>query len=313
MAHPRHSFTSPLRYPGGKGALSNFIKFLFIDNGLLDGHYVEPYAGGAAVAWPLLFSEYVQRVHLNDIDPAIFAFWSSVLYDTEDLCKMICDTSITMRVWRRQKATLERPSEHSRLDLSFAVFFLNRTNHSGILRGGVIGGKAQNGPWKMDARFNKKDLIARITRIARYSARISLYNLDAADFLRRLLPTLPSRSLLYLDPPYCVKGKDLYEHHYKDIDHKEIAGILTSLDDRSWVLTYDAVPQIMKLYRGHHRLRYELSYSAQERYRGSEIMFISKAISKPDTIDPARVTFTHVQRALFDSVPRPKSPTSVLQ
>lgn len=313
MSRKRHSFTSPLRYPGGKGVLSNFMKFLLIDNDLLDGHYVELYAGGAAIAWPLLFGEYVRHVHLNDIDPAVFGFWSSVLYDTEGLCKLIREAPITMTTWHRQRAILERPSEYSRLELGFAAFYLNRTNRSGIMRGGVIGGKAQDGFWKMDARFNKEDLIARIIRIARYAARISLYNLDAAELLRQLMPTLPSRSLLYLDPPYYVKGKDLYEHHYKDGDHKEIADILTTLDGRAWVITYDAVPQVMKLYRGHHRLRYDLSYSAQERYRGSEMMFVSNAISKSSVSDPSRVSLMHVQRAFYSSVIRHKLRTSVSQ
>lgn len=281
--------------------LSNFVKLLLIENNLLDAHYVELYAGGAAIAWPLLFGEYVRHVHLNDIDPAVFAFWSSVLYDTEDLCKLIHDTPITMKTWHRKRAILERPSEYSRLELGFAAFYLNRTNRSGIMHGGVIGGKAQDGFWKMDARFNKDDLIARIIRIARYATRISLYNLDAAMLLRQLMPILPPRTLLYLDPPYYVKGKDLYEHHYKDSDHKEIADILTTLDGRAWVITYDAVPQVMKLYRSHHRLQYDLSYSAQERYRGSEMMFISSAISKPAISDPSRVSLTHVQNAFYSS------------
>lgn len=302
MSNQRHSFTSPLRYPGGKGMLSNFMKVVFSDNALLDGHYVELYAGGAAIAWSLLFDEYVHHVHINDIDPTVFAFWACVLYHTEDLCKKIHDTPVDISTWQRQRAILDCPADYSRQELGFAAFFLNRTNRSGIMRGGVIGGKAQNGPWRLDARFNKKDLIARITRIARYAHRVSLYNVDAAELLRELAPKLPSRSLLYLDPPYFIKGKDLYEHHYTDNDHKTISDILTSLHDRAWIVTYDAAPQVLRLYRGFSQIRYVLSYSAQDRYFGSEVMFLSDSIIPPNVTHPARVSANYVHHASCSSV-----------
>ena len=303
MSHQRHSFTSPLRYPGGKGMLSNFMKLVFSDNALLDGHYVELYAGGAAIAWSLLFDEYVRHVHVNDIDPAVFAFWACVLYHTEDLCKKVHDTPVDMRTWHRQRAILDRPANHSHQELGFAAFFLNRTNRSGIMRGGVIGGKAQNGPWRLSARFNKEDLIARITRIARYAPRVSLYNVDAAEFLRELAPRLPTRSLLYLDPPYYVKGKDLYEQHYTDSDHEIISRILTSFRDRAWIVTYDTAPQVLRLYRGFRRIRYDLSYSAQDRYFGSEVMFFSDSVAPPDVPHPARVSASYVRHVTCPGAP----------
>ena len=37
---------SPLRYPGGKGKLTNFVKKIVEENDLFGGHYVEAYAGG---------------------------------------------------------------------------------------------------------------------------------------------------------------------------------------------------------------------------------------------------------------------------
>lgn len=185
--------------------LSNFMKLLIFQNALLDGDYVELYAGGAAIAWSLLFDEYVRHVHVNDIDPAVYAFWASVLYETEDLCRLIGDTPVNMDTWRLQRDILEHPAMYSQLERGFSAFFLNRTNRSGIVHGGVIGGKGQSGRWKLDARFNRLDLIGRIRHIARYASRISLYNLDAAELLGQLAPTLPSRSLIYLDPPYWAK------------------------------------------------------------------------------------------------------------
>jgi DNA adenine methylase len=285
----RHPFTSPLRYPGGKGMLANFMKLVLSQNGLLDGHYVEVYAGGASIAWSLLFEEYVRHVHINDIDPAVYAFWGAVFHNTDAICRLIHDTPVNMRIWRRQHQVLHQPSRHSPLELAFAAFFLNRTNHSGIIRGGVIGGKAQAGTWKLDARFNKRDLTSRILHIARYAPRISLYNLDAMDLLQTIVPTLPSRSLLYLDPPYYTRGKDLYEHHYSHADHVAISMALASMPSRPWIVTYDSVPQVIRLYRGYRRIRYDLAYSAQGRYFGDEVMFFSKALLAPRVLHPARV------------------------
>ena len=59
---------SPLRYPGGKSRITDFVKQIIKDNNLLDGVYVEPYAGGAAVALSLLMDEYVSSIIINDKD-----------------------------------------------------------------------------------------------------------------------------------------------------------------------------------------------------------------------------------------------------
>jgi DNA adenine methylase len=285
----RHGFTSPLRYPGGKGAIADFIKLALKKNSLTDGHYVELFAGGAGIAWPLLFEEYVQHVHVNDISHAVYAFWRSVLNDTEALCRLVWDVPVTIEEWRRQKQVQSDLHNHTTLDLAFSTFFLNRTNRSGILRGGVIGGQEQDGKWKLDARYNKKDLIARIKRIARYRNRISVYHLDAADFIRMQMHNLPDKALLYLDPPYYVKGQDLYQNHYSPADHANLASLLCDQVNHPWIISYDAAPEIVDLYKRYVNIRYDLSYSAQDRYFGSEIMFFSHNLTAPEVPHPARV------------------------
>jgi DNA adenine methylase len=269
--------------------LANFMRLVVERNGLLDGHYVEPYAGGAAVAWSLLLAEYVRHVHINDIDPALYAFWAAVLDHTDELCRRIRDCRISIAAWRRHRNVLARPTEHSLLELGFATFFLNRTNRSGIIRGGVIGGKGQTGRWKIDARFNKSDLIKRIQRIARYRRRITVTRMDGADFLRSVVPTLPQKTLTYLDPPYYVKGEGLYEHHYRHDDHALIATMVREMHQRAWLVSYDAVPQVLDLYRGLRRQQYDLAYSAQDRYAGSEVIFYSPSLTVPKVENPSKV------------------------
>ena len=306
MIPSSHSFTSPLRYPGGKGALANFMKLVVLKNKLCNGHYIEVYAGGAGIAWPLLFEEYIQRVHINDLSRSIYAFWKAVLFTPEELCKLICDIPVTIEEWYRQREKQGNPEKHSALELAFSTFFLNRTNRSGIITGGVIGGKKQDGRWRLDTRFNKRDLIARIERIARYSKQISLYNLDAVEFITKVLPSLPKRALVYLDPPYYSKGDDLYENRYRHQDHMKVAKLLIRWTRHPWIVSYDTVPEIISLYQEYRSLRYKISYSAQTRYAGSEIMFFHPSLVIPRASDPIHVKSTfdgHTHNRKFLSKP----------
>jgi DNA adenine methylase len=282
-----HNFHSPLRYPGGKGKVANFIKLLMLENDLVGHAYVEPYAGGASVALSLLYEEFASEVHINDLNRSVFAFWNAVLNDTDRLCARIVAVAVTMDEWGRQR-DVQLSEQPDPLDLAFSTFFLNRTNRSGIIEGGVIGGKNQTGAWKLDARFNKDDLIRRIKKIARYGSRITLTQHDAAHYLGHVLPTFPEATFVYLDPPYYVKGEGLYEHFYHHADHAQIAGLVRDLT-HPWVVSYDAAPKVIELYEGFDRITYNLSYSAQDRYRGAEVMFFSPGLQRPDVASPAKI------------------------
>jgi DNA adenine methylase len=219
-------------------------------NALLDGEYVEPYAGGAAIALELLLHEYVSHIHINDISRPIYAFWKSALDNTEQLIRLIRDTPLTVRAWDKQKRILANSKDYDHLQLGFAAFFLNRTNRSGILNAGIIGGRDQSGPWKIDARFNVPELIYRIESIAKLRTRISLSRKDAKKFLLERLPTLPEKTLIYLDPPYYIKGKELYYHYYTHKDHEEIAKLVTKkIRRQKWIVSYDNVETIRDMYR----------------------------------------------------------------
>ncbi len=275
------TFSTPLRYPGGKGKFAHFIKEIFEENQLLDGHYAEPYAGGAGVALELLFHEYASQIHINDLDVAVYSFWESAVNDTENLCRLVRDTPITMEQWYRQKQVLENMTNHSLLEIALATFFLNRTNRSGILKAGVIGGKEQAGQWKLDVRFNKDDLIKRIELIGRFQNRINVYNLDAVRFLREVIPNLPLKSLIYLDPPYYVKGAGLYRNFYNHDDHVKIGQAIEKIN-HPWIVSYDDNAEIRKIYNQYRLDSYFLSYTAQEKKKGSEVMIYGPSIKIPN-------------------------------
>lgn len=276
-------FVTPLRYPGGKGKFSHFVKKVFEENDLLDGNYVEPFAGGAGVALDLLYHEYASRIHINDLDPAVFEFWNCAINSTDDLCKKIRDTDVNIDVWKSQKSVLSKLSEHSSLDIAFATFFLNRTNRSGILKAGVIGGQNQAGKWKLDVRYNKNDLISRIEMIGRYRDRISVYNLDALHLLTSIVPKLPEKTLIYLDPPYYVKGAGLYRNFYNHEDHVMIQRSLVNVKC-PWIVSYDDTKEIREIYKEYRQDKYFLSYTVQEKKKGSEIMIYGPNVQTPKNV-----------------------------
>ncbi|MEI8675630.1 DNA adenine methylase [Pseudoalteromonas sp. Hal040] len=275
------TFYTPLRYPGGKGKFAGFIKDLFLENSLCDGHYMEPFAGGAGIALELLFEEYASHIHLNDLDPAVYSFWDSVLNDTEALVKLIHDTPVTIEQWYKQREVLTNLGDVPSLELGFATFFLNRCNRSGILKAGVIGGKAQSGAYKLDCRFNKSNLIHRIEKVALYRNRVSLYNLDAVELLGTIAKSLPQKSLIYLDPPYYVKGSGLYRNFYNHEDHVQIERSISEVKT-PWIVSYDNVPEIRKIYGKHKQDAYFLSYTAQDKKVGSEVMIYGPGVKCSD-------------------------------
>ncbi len=274
-------FVSPLRYPGGKLKVVDYIKRLMEENNLCGGTYIEPYAGGANVALSLLLSKYAKRIKINDIDRSLYAFWYSVLMETESLCRMIQDTDVTMEIWERQHEVQKHKMETGLLELGFSTFFLNRTNRSGILNGGVIGGKAQTGKYKIDARYNKKDLIERIEIIAAHGNKIELTSMDAVALIKRYKKTPAAKTLCYLDPPYYIKGKDLYLNYYNDNDHREIAEAIMKYKG-NWIISYDAVDFIKNLYDGYRQTEYYLSYSAGNPSKGLELMVFSDGLILPE-------------------------------
>jgi len=272
-------FYSPLRYPGGKGKILSFMKEFVELNGLRNSEYVEPYAGGAAVALGLLIDGYVSKIHINDSDKGIFAFWNSILNYTDEFVSKVDNAELNIKEWRKQKEIYNNFKDYSKLEVGFATFYLNRCNYSGVIKGGPIGGISQEGKWKLDARFNKEDLVKRIIKIAEYKSHIKLYNCDTLKLLSTKEEQF-KKALLYLDPPYYKKGYQLYKNHYQHNDHLQIAKLMQYFQGH-WIVSYDNVPEIIDLYKFANPEEFNISYSAGKTRQGKEIMFFSADLKIP--------------------------------
>ncbi|MGD8174808.1 DNA adenine methylase [Marinimicrobium sp. ARAG 43.8] len=280
--------SSPLRYPGGKSSIIEMVSTIIKANKLERGSYVEPYAGGCGLALNLMFKGYVHEIHVNDIDRSIWAFWDAVLNNHKEFIEKIKNTPVTLDEWRKQREIWEE-KECSDFDLGFSAFYLNRTNRSGIIcKAGVIGGVAQDGPYKIDCRFNKETLISKIERINKYRHRIHLSNLDAVEFIRESDKYLPENSFYCIDPPYYDKGSTLYTNFYEHDDHKDLSNEIKGLE-RSWILTYDNVPEIRRLYRGRRIYTFDINYVAAKKRVGSEILVAGKWVKIPNSLDVKKV------------------------
>lgn len=270
-----------------KTKLKKLIILLLSNNSQPKCTYAEPYAGGAGLALSLLADGVVSSIYINDINRSIYAFWYSILEETEKFIQRIYETPVSTDEWYKQMEVQTYKDKCDLLTLGFSTFFLNRTNRSGILKGGMIGGKKQSGTWKLDARFNKEDLIQRIKLIASRKNVIHVSNLDACIFLDYMKSKRLHNIFYYLDPPYISQGRRLYENFYTEEDHRAVAKRVAKLKAK-WIVSYDEHDLAAELYGKYNRMSYSLNYSAQEKRQGREFMAFSHRISIPDEIVRAK-------------------------
>jgi DNA adenine methylase len=278
IASRGNKYYSPLRYPGGKSCLSDFLTDVIESNQLQGSTYVEPYAGGAGAALTLLMLEKVEDIVINDLDEAIYAFWKSVTEQPNKFIQKLEKIEVSVIEWQKQKEIYRRKSKDI-LKLGFSTFYLNRTNRSGIIEGGVIGGSNQQGKWGIDARFNKEALIERIEKIALYKNRISVSNKDGILLIKEL--RRKKKVFAYLDPPYYVKGGSLYLNHYRHEDHERLANLLNNSSNLHWMLTYDNIDEIKKMYSARACYEFSLNYHADTAKVGQELLILSDQLKLP--------------------------------
>lgn len=269
---------SPLRYPGGKTQLSNFLANVIKINKLNKPIYCEPFSGGCGAGLELLFSDKVNSIIINDLDLGIYSVWYAILNDVEKFIKLIINTEITISEWNKQKEIYNNFINSSKysLELAFATFFLNRTNISGIIQGGPIGGKMQNGTYLLDCRFNKKNLIKKIQVIHNHKHKIQLFNLEANLLINNVLLNYDAENIfVFFDPPYYKQGKKLYTNFFNHNNHVALKECISLMDNYKWITTYDYEENIRKIYNNYPTFEYKIRYSANRVRKEKEYLFHS--------------------------------------
>lgn len=267
---------SPLRYPGGKGKMYQFIKKVIENNDLLGCEYIEPFAGGAGLALSLLMQGDVNSIRLNDYDRSIYALWHSLLYDTNEFIQCIYDLPVNLDTWYEMKKVQKKKDTSNLLELGVSTFYLNRTNRSGIIKGGLIGGIKQDGKYKMDCRFNKEKLIGRIEAISTYRDKIKIYNLDAEMFIENILSNLPEKSFTFFDPPYYHKAEGLYTNFYGHQDHIRLKDKVQKYMLTPYIITYDNSDNIKEIYKDMCVQNYDILYTASVKRKEKELIIYNE-------------------------------------
>lgn len=301
---------TPLRYPGGKSSLYPIVMQVISENSLTVSTYIEPFAGGAGIAMKMLLRDEIGSVVLNDLDPAIASFWRAIASCPKELISFVDEVDVSLEEWTVQrerynrlrrkaldgfsasncdKTTTAGPigpldflSENESFELACSSLFLNRTNRSGIMSGGPIGGQQQEGYYKIDARFNKDGLIRKIEAISKRSDSIIVHNLDAVDFFKDVIETIPEAEkasvLAYFDPPYVAKGPGLYENSLTTSDHENISRMIHGCG-LNWILTYDNEPLVDRLYGDLNPSEISINYCAYKSKQGKEVLVLSPSLT----------------------------------
>lgn len=272
---------SPLRYPGGKTQLSRFVMQVLEINKLDNIVYVEPFAGGFGAGLELLFKNKVKSVIINDYDIAIYSMWYAILNETERFINDIINVKINIQEWGIQKNIYNKSLEEKyySYELAFATYFLNRTNRSGIITGGPIGGKNQSGNYKLDCRFNKEDAIDKILKISDHKDRIQLYNLEANDLIEKIILNYKTNEIfVFFDPPYYEQGKNLYTNFFEHDNHVNLRKKIELLKEYFWILTYDNQKEILDIYEDYDKYLYSINYYAANVKKAKEILIHSNRV-----------------------------------
>lgn len=266
--------SNPLRYPGSKSKLYNYMVSLLKQEELLGCTFYEPFAGSASLSLSLLENDVVKKAVINERDPLIYSFWDSVFHYTDELIQSIEDTPITLETW--YSISEYRNSEYlvgkTPVEKGFAGLFLNRTNFSGILKANPLGGKKQTSQYKIDCRFNKDRIIKSIISLSKFRDRIDIYGDDAIYFMESKLKYKRHNSyFVYIDPPYYKAGPELYRYYYRKDDHETLADYIKK-KSFNWLISYDDTPEIRKLYHSSQFINLYLDYSVRTSKKGAEIL-----------------------------------------
>jgi DNA adenine methylase len=253
--------------------------------------WLEPFGGGAGAALTLLAAHEVEEAWIVEAHPGLAAFWADCTREPEALAKRIEHTTVDLAVFDWARSQLANRGD----DLAFATFVINRCSHSGIVNTevGPIGGRAQTGRYRIDARWNASALADRIRAVSALGDRFRVFAGDGIAFLEDLPGSgVESEVFAFVDPPYWRASRSageravasdnrLYAEGVGPADHRRLADALHTLNGTPWVLTYDAGPEVARAYAGDLVREFEIPHSAGSSHVGSEYLVTPRELWTP--------------------------------
>jgi DNA adenine methylase len=231
----------------------------------------------------------------------IYAFWKMVKEWPEVLIDRMMSGKISLAAWRRMTPMrkIDKPTKANLADLGYAGLFFNRTCFSGIVGAGPIGGMTQNSSYKIDCRFNKKELADAIRRCSGVLDRVEIVFGDGIVFLQKECLNMPMHSVVYIDPPYVTNGYKLYRYHFDKVEHERLADAVGDLRV-PWLMSYDNHDLIRDLYVG-EQAKFVKTYQSLKGSRFvKEILLLSDDFRLPSNDGPKVARSRRGRGALMD-------------
>jgi DNA adenine methylase len=245
------------RYPGGKSKLRDKIANCLakqVDHCGLE--YRELFFGGGSIGLKLLSDNPdIKKIWINDKDVGIACLWTSVIRYPEAFKARVEEFKPSVEEFYSIKEELtecdKMPYHEAEIvDIGFKKLAIHQISYSGLgtKSGGPLGGAKQKSKYKIDCRWSPEYIRKKIDKLHGQFSDIDIHdnactNLDFTE----LIKDNNQKSLIYLDPPYFDKGKDLYQHSFTKDDHVRLSTALRYCN-HAWVLSYDDCPDIRYLY-----------------------------------------------------------------
>jgi DNA adenine methylase len=274
---------SPLRYPGSKGKLVNHIKKVLAFNEFDPEVVVEPFVGGGSVFLNFLNRESVEEIIIGDKDPLVYSFWKVLFSDPNYLQNFVKTVEISVKNFNYYRTVAQKHEMHSERKLAEACLFLNRTSFSGILSvsAGPIGGRDQESIYKIDCRFNRRNLEEKIKQISSLGDKVTVRSSGWKETIAYAEKRFPKKKILfYFDPPFYAKAEKLYRYYFKGEEHVLLSNKIKALKGK-WILSYDRANEIRTLYRKFIRGNPAFAYSINSPARRIKREFFITNLRRP--------------------------------
>lgn len=279
---------SPLRYPGSKRKLALYIREILQHNNLVPDLLVEPFVGGGSISLFFIVNNLVKKIIISDKDKLIASFWKVVFSNPEHIIRFIQRVKINLKNFDKYKNIAKDVGNYNETELAKTCIFLNRTSFSGVLTNlaGPIGGREQKSDYRIDCRFNRKTITKKIVHIASFKNRVIVRNGSWKDVIKYTEDWCKNnkeyeKTFIYLDPPFYLKGESLYRSYFECKQHEELAVELEKLTC-PWILSYDNVPQVRKLYENFKNIVHiDMPYSINSHAKRIEKELIITSLNLP--------------------------------